>query len=161
MRLKFGKWKSNQLFFLQRFDPKNNPNEFLIRQEKESSKFLHFTSQGLACCEVPNPADNCIWEFVQVHNNNVINRSCYIEFAYSNMVLDVPQASEKQGIKICQYPCNNRFNQRWNLIKKEGGYKIQNLKTGLFLDVKGGKIKEGEHVIQWKETSGNNQLWKI
>ena len=66
------------------------------------------------------------------------------------MVLDVPQASEKLGVKICQYPCNNRFNQRWNLIKKEGGYKIQNLKTGLFLDVKGGKIKEGESVIQWK-----------
>lgn len=99
-----------------------------------------------------------------VHNNNVINRSCYIEFAYSNMVLDVPQASDKPGTKICQYPCNNRFNQRWNLIKvdKNGGcYRIQNLKTRLYLDVKGAKKKEGEHIIQWKETDGDNQLWKI
>ena len=69
------------------------------------------------------------------------------------MVLDVPQASDKPGIHICQYPCNNRFNQRWNLIKVNdhgGCYRIQNLKTGMFLDIKGAKKKSGEHIIQWK-----------
>ena len=63
------------------------------------------------------PDDRCVWELSLVLNNKIINRSCYIEYAYSNMVLDVPKASDKPGISICQYPCNNRFNQRWNLIK--------------------------------------------
>lgn len=53
------------------------------------------------------------------------------------MVLDVPKASDKPGVEICQYPCNNRFNQRWNLKKVGEHYLIQNLKTKMYLDVKG------------------------
>ena len=78
MRLKFGKWKHNQLFFLQRHNPKSYPNEFLIKQERDSKHYLLFDSKGLACEEVMMPSDECIWELHLVHNNNFINRSCYI-----------------------------------------------------------------------------------
>lgn len=77
--------------------------------------------------ELANPSrdnEGCIWQLILVHHNPIINGSCYIEYAYSNMVLDVPKASDKPGTVICQYPCNNRFNQRWNLIKSGEFYKI-------------------------------------
>lgn len=79
------------------------------------------------------------------------------------MVLDVPKASDKPGVAICQYPCNNRFNQRWNLIKVDetGNYRIQNLKTGMCLDIKGQSKKPGTPIIQWKNTGSINQLWKV
>ena len=77
------------------------------------------------------------------------------------MVLDVPRASEKPGVAICQYSCNNRFNQRWNLFKTGEFYQIQNLKTKMFLDVKGESKKPGASIIQWSSTGAVNQLWKI
>lgn len=109
---------------------------------------------------------NCIWEIVLVHHNSYINQSCYIECAFSNMVLDVPQASEKSGTKICQYPCNNRFNQRWKLVKQVDTkfgecFEIVNLRNGLSLDVKGESKKPGTPIIQYKSTKKDNQLWAI
>lgn len=95
------------------------------------------TENGVCFKQVKNIDDNCLWELIPAQNNTVINRSCYIEYAYTNQVLDVPRASDKPGITICQYPCNNRFNQRWNLIKVGDFYHIQNLKTKMFLDIKG------------------------
>lgn len=38
---------------------------------------------------------------------------------------------------------------------------IQNLKSELFLDIKGASKKEGAYVIQWKQTGERNQLWSI
>ena len=79
----------------------------------------------------------------------------------SNQVLDVPRASDKPGISICQYPLNNRFNQRWTLHKVGQFYQIENLKTRMFLDVKGESKKPGAHIIQWKSTGALNQHWII
>lgn len=161
MKLRFGEWKANQLFFLQRADAKNYPNLFWIRQDRDSNKHLMVTESGVACKETNHPNENCLWELMLARGNEVINRSCYIEYAFSNMVLDVPRASEKPGVAICQYPCNNRFNQRWNLYKHGDFYQIQNLKTKMFLDVKGESKKPGAAIIQWSSTGAVNQLWKI
>ena len=37
-----GNWNSNQLFFVQKSDPKNNPFEHWIRESKESELYLQF-----------------------------------------------------------------------------------------------------------------------
>lgn len=57
-------------------------------------------------------------------------------------MLDVPEASDKKGVQIIQYPCNFRFNQKWILKKVDenngcGYYTIKNAKSGLYLDIKG------------------------
>ena len=39
----FGKWKSSQLFFLQRHNPKFNPNEFYLKSSKDSKQYLYCT----------------------------------------------------------------------------------------------------------------------
>lgn len=56
-------------------------------------------------------------------------------------MLDVPEASDRKGVQIIQYPCNFRFNQRWILKKVDeingyGYYTIKNVKSGLYLDIK-------------------------
>lgn len=65
------------------------------------------------------------------------------------MMIDVPGASSKQGEVLVQYPVNKRFNQRFRLIKKDNCYTIENVKSGLVLDIKDGSKKEGAPVIQW------------
>lgn len=37
-----GKWKDNQLFFLQKSDPKNNPLEYWIKADKLSDLYLQY-----------------------------------------------------------------------------------------------------------------------
>lgn len=57
-------------------------------------------------------------------------------------MLDIPEASDRQGMQIIQYPCNFRFNQKWILKKVDelngyNYYMIMSAKTGLVLDIKG------------------------
>jgi hypothetical protein len=76
-------------------------------------------------------------------------------------VLDIPGGSDKEGEEIIQYEYNNRFNQRWLLVKTGASniYQIQSFKTGLNLDVCGESKKSGSKVIQYKRTAAPNQLW--
>ena len=81
------------------------------------------------------------WQLIHVYKNDLINSSCYIEYAYSNQVLDVPEASEKPGTTLIQWFLNKRFNQRWVLIRNGDFFMIRNMKSGLFLDIKGESTK--------------------
>lgn len=60
-----------------------------------------------------------------------------------------------------QWEYNNRFNQRWLLVKTGGSntYQIQSFKTGLNLDIYGESKKSGTKVIQYRRTAASNQLW--
>lgn len=76
----------------------------------------------------------------------MLAQTCFISSFRSSDVLDVPEASDKQGTQIIQYACNFRFNQRWILKKVDevngyGFYMIMNAKTGLYLDIKGEILK--------------------
>lgn len=72
----------------------------------------------------------------------MLAKTCYISSFRSGQVLDIPEASDRQGVQIIQYPCNFRFNQKWILKKVDelngyNYYMIYSAKTGLVLDIKG------------------------
>lgn len=72
----------------------------------------------------------------------MLAKTCYIASFRSGQVLDIPEASDRQGMQIIQYPCNFRFNQKWILKKVDelngyNYYMIMSAKTGLVLDIKG------------------------
>ena len=50
-------------------------------------------AQKLQCREMDRDDPLTKWQLVHVYKNDLINRSCYIEYAYSNQVLDVPEAT--------------------------------------------------------------------
>lgn len=85
-----------------------------------------------------------------------------MEFAYSNLVLDVPCASTKAGMAIIQYSTNNRFNQRWTLAKVGSAYRILNFKSKLCLSIRGQSKKAGTKVVQ-EEVNGEDrtQEWLL
>lgn len=59
MSIKPGKWKSNQLHFLHRPNPKIN--EFWIKPEKDSSKYFT-VENGVACFQdMMMPSVPCYW----------------------------------------------------------------------------------------------------
>lgn len=41
-RMEYGGWKRNQLFFVQKSDPKNNPLEYWIKANEDSTLYLLF-----------------------------------------------------------------------------------------------------------------------
>ena len=81
-----------------------------------------------------DPTDKrCHWEVKPCYENPIINRSCYLENAYSGLAMDVPAGSKKSGCEIIQWTLNNRFNQRFNIFKAGNYHKISNLNSKLFL----------------------------
>lgn len=76
-------------------------------------------------------------------------------------MLDVPQASEKNGERIVIWDRNNRWNQRWYFEKAGSFFYIKNLVSNLCLDIAGESRDNGAKVVQWPPTGGNNQLWTI
>lgn len=58
---------------------------------------------------------------------------------------------------------NKRFNQRFRVVFHQDGnyYTIENVKSGLFIDISGGSKKEGAAIIQWPDNGGANQRWII
>lgn len=96
----------------------------------------------------------------------MLSKTCYISSLRSGYVLDVPEATEKTGIEIIQYPCNFRFNQKWIFTKVDevagyGFYTIMNAKTGQYLDIKGESDKEGTPIIQYDYHQSKNQIWRL
>lgn len=75
----------------------------------------------------------CHWELKPCYDSPIINRSCYLENAYSTLAMDVPGGSKKAGCDLIQWPLNNRFNQRFNIYRSGAYHKISNLNSKLFL----------------------------
>ena len=56
-----GKQSSNQLFFVQKSDPKNNPIEYWLRENKQSDRYI-LSEGGKIKWGVANPrASKCRW----------------------------------------------------------------------------------------------------
>lgn len=75
--IRFGKWKSSQLYFLQRWNARSYPNDFWIKESKDSNKYL-FAEDDKVFMKEMVPDEKCVWELSIVHHNKIINRSCYI-----------------------------------------------------------------------------------
>lgn len=75
--------------------------------------------------------------------------------------MDVPSSQGNQGVQICLWEANYRFNQRWKIYRAGEVFIIKSFKTDLNLDISGQKYAHGTNLIQWHSTGGNNQFWKF
>jgi hypothetical protein len=73
--------------------------------------------------------------------------------------MDVPASQENEGIQICVWEPNRRFNQRWKIYKAGEVFIIKSFKTDLNLDVEGERYANGTKIIQWHSTGAHNQFW--
>jgi uncharacterized repeat protein (TIGR02543 family) len=77
-------------------------------------------------------------------------------------VLDIPGSSTKQGIRPALWDNKYTANQRFRLIADgKGYYSIQNVNSGLALDVSGSRAGNNGVVIQWAPHGGDNQKWRL
>jgi hypothetical protein len=80
-------------------------------------------------------------------------------------LMEIPDASTSAGADVKTYAGRtypNDKNQRFRLIPTGDGdnsYFIENVNSGLFLDVNGGSTSAGAKVIQWTYNGNNNQKW--
>ena len=160
MRLRFGNWEQDQLFYLEQPDPSNFPNIYRFKAEKHPTNYM-FYENLLKCDEISPNDDACHWELRLCHENPIINRSCYLENAFSTLAVDVPAASMDSGKILIQYYFNNRFNQRFNIYKKDEYYVIENLNSKMFVAIKNNSDAVGAPIIQTKNNNKEGSWWKI
>jgi len=133
VKLRFGEWGDNQLYYLEQVNPNDYPNLYRFSSNENRNSYLFYHEDYLRLEEI-NPADErCHWEIKPCYENPIINRSCYLENAYSTLALDVPAGSLKTGCNLIQYPLNNRFNQRFNIYRSGDYFKIANLNSKYYL----------------------------
>lgn len=131
---------------------------YWIKTSEKGDRGLYY--EGILKYGIFDPnAENHLWRFEEVTENNTITQSFMLINRYSSKALDVPGGSLSAGERIIQYQINRRFNQRWRWIKHDKGYVIQSIHSGLFLDIAGESRESGAKVIQWKWTGHPNQQW--
>lgn len=86
-----------------------------------------------------NPSQDAIdlWEFRPVTKNVELNRCCYIRCNETNKLMDVPASQGAEGVHICLWQANHRFNQRWKIYRAGEVFIIKSFKTDLNLDIEG------------------------
>lgn len=164
IKLAFGDWKKGQLFHIERCTTTNDPNVFLISERKGSRSYFYADSDGVLQFGERDPnAKEIQWSLSIAEKTRAITQSVLFENAFTNMMIDVPGASSKQGEVLVQYPVNKRFNQRFKLHYsiESNTYQIENVKSGLVMDIKDASKKEGASIIQWGPNDGANQRWYI
>lgn len=75
------------------------------------------------------------------------------------MVIDIPRASLSTGCVLIQYPLNNRFNQRFNILQKDNYFKIYSLSSKLFITAHK-KCREGDKITQEDFIEGEGEKVK-
>jgi uncharacterized repeat protein (TIGR02543 family) len=77
-------------------------------------------------------------------------------------VLDIPRQSTTQGVRPVLWDNGNTPNQRFKLTRDaQGYYTIQNIRSGLMLDLSGSRAANRTTVVQWASHGGNNQKWRL
>lgn len=127
MKLRFGNWGSYQLFLVQ----KQN-NFILFKSHCNPSYYLTFKDGALRLARINKEDRSFFWCLQESIKNEKIEKTCYFENAYSNLVMDVPEASQDK-CKIVQYPFNNRFNQRFELKPVQNYFMIKSKVSNLYL----------------------------
>ncbi len=94
-----------------------NENYFWIISNEDQNQYL-FASSSSAKVGLKN-FDNTLfvsnWQMQAVELEKELPGCCIFKSEFSEMVIDVPEASNKDGIAIIQYPLNGHGNQRWVL----------------------------------------------
>jgi uncharacterized protein YkwD len=77
-------------------------------------------------------------------------------------VLDIPGQSTRADISPILWDSKYTPNQRFRLISDgQGYYFIQNIRSGLVLDVSGGQAKDKAVILQYTRHDGDNQRWRF
>ena len=130
-----------------------------IIQAKKDKHYLGVENHHIVIKTNP-PIQLCdTWEFRPVTKNKELNRCCYIRCMRTNKLMDVPASQGNEGVQICLWDANYRFNQRWKIYRAGEVCIIKSFKTDLNLDIEGEDYNDGTHVIQWHSTGGYNQFW--
>jgi hypothetical protein len=162
--LVFGNWGTGQHYIVKPYEVANttDPNTFTIRDKDYPNHFLYADRDGVVQMGEKKEDDPDIrWILRIAEKTRAITQSVLFENAFTNMTIDVPEASSKPGVKVIQYPINKRFNQRFKLIfnKESNTYFIENVKSKLILEIKDESEKEGANIIQRKNTKSLHQQW--
>lgn len=154
------KWSSNQLVVLQKSNIQEYYEYYWIKLGDQD--LVATLTTNLACKPFEADNSNQLFRFEPVGDKNtIINDTVIIENPACGKVLDVPEGSMEKGAKIIQWKRNNRFNQRWQIVKYGTGFQIRSLKSGLNLDICYESKKPGAKIIQWDVTAASNQLWNF
>ena len=120
------------------------------------------TSAGAHVIQWPsNGGTNQEWSIVSDGSNfQMVNRK-------SGLVADVFGGGTNAGANVIQWTNHNGRNQQWKLLPSAttclagNTCQIQNINSGLVMDVFGGGKTQGVNVIQWTNHNGLNQQWKF
>ncbi|MCX5062467.1 RICIN domain-containing protein [Streptomyces sp. NBC_01597] len=79
----------------------------------------------------------------------------------SGKALDVSGASTADGGKIIQYTSSGAINQQWRFLPNaDGSFRLAARHSGKVLDSPGGSA-QGTQLVQWQDTGGDDQRWKL
>ncbi|MDR1184182.1 MAG: S8 family serine peptidase [Coriobacteriales bacterium] len=108
------------------------------------------------------PVTGNVTYYAQWANNGLGGSIVTISSALNNSkVLDIPRQSTSTGTRPTLWDNGNTPNQRFRLITEGNGYYvIQNVRSGLVLDLSGSRVNDGE-ITQWTAHSGDNQRWRL
>jgi hypothetical protein len=154
------KWSASQLIHIERSPIQEYYQYYWI---KLAGTYRATKLEGiLRCREFDMNDPTFLFRFEPVdNNNNILNKTTFIENPLALKVLDVPEASMEGGVRLIQWKRNGRFNQRWTFIKTGNAYQIRSFKSGLNLDINQESKKPGAKIIQWDPTGSSNQLWAL
>ena len=80
----------------------------------------------------------------------------------SNMVIDISEASTKDGANVQIWERSNVYQQRFQLTYLgDGYYTIKSVKSGKMLDVEYASKENGTNVWQYESNSTDAQKWEI
>ncbi|MFE9751171.1 PQQ-dependent sugar dehydrogenase [Saccharothrix saharensis] len=95
------------------------------------------------------------WQFVDSGGGHYRLRS-----RHSGKVLDFPSTADRTG--LVQNTDANRTGQQFRLADSEGGHvRLINRASGKAVDVLDFSTADGAQVIQWPDTGGTNQQWRL
>jgi hypothetical protein len=114
-------------------------------------------TDGTSCAQwAADTSPNQQW-LVSYSGTNVVNLEC----GTGEMYLDGLDHTAS-GSFVGLWPYSGSTNQSWTIIDVGGGYyKLQNMTTGLCVDVGAGPWANGTPVQQWPSDGSYNQQWQL
>lgn len=101
------------------------------------------------------------WSIEEVNIEEDLSGCCIFKSAFSDLVIDVPEGSNKDGLGIIQYTCNGRGNQRWVLENVMDSFVIRNLCSNMILSPQNKTVKQGIKIVQTQFSNIAEQKWKL
>ena len=124
------------------------------------------TSQGASAVQWPYQNNNSQQWAVRADGTRNGKPIYQIENINSTLVLDVYHAGKTNGVQVVQWANHNGTSQQW-FITADGAhngipiYLIQNVNSGLVLDVFHARTTTGTPIVQWANHNGISQQWSI